>query len=156
MIEISIPGYGKLQCRYLVLDYNGTLALDGRLIAGVKEHLQQLSADLEIHVLTADTFGKAQAGLTGIDCILSILPVDRQDVGKRKYVMDLGEERCVCMGNGRNDRLMLKEAALGIAVIQEEGAAAETLQAADVVCRDIVSALQLLSNPLRLVATLRS
>jgi len=156
MIEISIPGRGKLQCRYLVLDYNGTLAVDGRLIDGVRETLQQLSPKLEIHVLTADTFGKARSGLAGIDCKLSILPADRQDIGKREYVMDLGAEFSVCMGNGRNDRLMLKEAALGIALIQGEGAAVDTLLAADVVCSDIVSALELLSHPLRLAATLRS
>ena len=59
------------------------------------------------------------------------------------------------MGNGRNDQLMLEEAALGIAVILEEGAAAVTLSAADVVCTNIVSALELLDNPLRLIATLR-
>jgi soluble P-type ATPase len=63
------------------------------------------------------------------------------------------------VGNGRNDQLMLKEAALGIAVILEEGAAAATLNAtlnaADVVCTHIVSALELLTNPLRLMATLR-
>jgi soluble P-type ATPase len=51
---------------------------------------------------------------------------------------------------------MLKEAALGIAVVQEEGAFAETLMSADVVCTNIVSALGLLTNPLRLIATLRS
>ena len=156
MIEISIPGRGKLRCSYLVLDYNGTLAVDGRLIDGVGEALRHLSSTLEIHVLTADTFGKARSGLAGISCKLSILPTDHQDIGKREYVKNLGAESSVCIGNGRNDRLMLKEAALGIAVIQGEGAAAETLLDADVVCSGIVSALELLSNPLRLVATLRS
>jgi len=156
MIEISIPGRGDLKCRYLVLDYNGTLAVDGCLMDGVREALQHLSDRIEIHVLTADTFGKARSGLTGISCKLSILPIDRQDIGKREYVTDLGAEFCVCMGNGRNDRLMLKEASLGIAVIQREGAAAETLLAADVVCTGIIPALELLGNPLRLVATLRT
>ena len=56
----------------------------------------------------------------------------------------------------RNDRLMLKEAALGIAVILKEGASAESVAAADVVCTDIVAALELLQNPLRLIATLRT
>jgi soluble P-type ATPase len=51
---------------------------------------------------------------------------------------------------------MLKEAALGIAVLHEEGAASETLLAADVACRSILSALELLTNPLWLKATLRS
>ena len=60
------------------------------------------------------------------------------------------------MGNGRNDALMLKEAALGIAVIQEEGGAVETLLAADIVTHSVLVALDLLLNPLRLTATLRS
>jgi soluble P-type ATPase len=60
------------------------------------------------------------------------------------------------MGNGRNDRLMLKASALGIVVLQGEGAAFETIASADVLCTDILSALSLLSNPLRLIATLRS
>jgi len=91
-----------------------------------------------------------------VPCKLSVLPVEAQDVGKLQYVKRLGSPRCVCIGNGRNDRLMLAEAGLGIAVVLEEGAAGETLQAADVVCTSIGSALGLLTNPLRLVATLRS
>ena len=156
MIEISIPGYKKLQLKHLVLDYNGTLACDGHLLEGVKDSLEKLAEKLKIHVLTADTFGKAHAGLKGVDCKLSILPVDNQDVGKLEYVKNLNSEFTVCIGNGRNDCLMLKEAALGIAVILEEGAALETLTAANVVCTSIVSALELLANPLRLTATLRS
>lgn len=156
MIEISIPGYKKLQLKHLVLDYNGTLACDGNLLEGVKEALEKLADKLKIHVLTADTFGKARAGLEGIDCKLSILPVDNQDVGKLEYVKGLNSGFTVCIGNGRNDRLMLKEADLGIAVILGEGAALEALTAADVVCTSIGSALELLTNPLRLTATLRS
>ncbi len=156
MIEITIPGYKTLQLKHLVLDHNGTLAVDGILVRGVKNTLIALAGQLKIHVLTADTFGKAQSQLEGIPCELTILPLDSQDVDKLEYVKGLGSENTVCMGNGRNDKLMLQEAALGIAVILEEGAAVETLVAADVVCKDIISALELLSNPLRLTATLRS
>ena len=156
MIEIKIPGYKTLQLRHIVLDHNGTLAVDGILLSGVKEQLKTLAADLDIHVLTADTFGIAQTQLEGVPCKLSILPQDDQDIGKLEYIKMLGSEHTVCIGNGRNDRLMLKDAALGIAVILEEGTAVETLTSADVVCKDIVSALELLTNPLRLTATLRS
>ncbi len=156
MIEISVPGYKDLRLEHLVLDYNGTLACDGQLIPGVSRCLEGLAQDLEIHVVTADTFGKAQSQLEGLPCKLVVLPRDGQDVGKRVYVRQLGPERTACIGNGRNDRLMLKEAALGIAVVEEEGAAAETLMAADAVCPSILSAFALLTNPLRLVATLRS
>ena len=156
MIEIDIPGHKVLQLEHLVLDYNGTLACDGQLISGVTQELDSLSESLQIHVLTADTFGRARSGLGDIRCKLSILSPGDQDSGKLGYVEALGSGSAVCIGNGCNDRLMLKAAALGIAVILEEGAAMTTILAADVVCRSIVSALELLSNHLRLVATLRS
>ena len=156
MLTIAIPGYKDLQIEHMVLDYNGTLACDGELIPGVKGLLEVLAEDLQIHVVTADTFGKVRSGLEGCPCQCVVLGVEDQDAGKLAYVKRLGPEGAVCIGNGRNDRLMLKEAAVGIALVQEEGAAAETLAAADVVCGDILSALRLLTDPLRLVATLRS
>lgn len=155
MLEINIPGDRKLQLKHMVLDYNGTIACDGDLIAGVKENLVALADQLQIHILTADTFGKARSGLEGIKCELSIIDSNAQDVSKLEYVKRLGAENAVCVGNGRNDQLMLKEAALGIAVILEEGAAVAALKAADIVCTHIVAALELLTNPLRLMATLR-
>jgi soluble P-type ATPase len=156
MIEVAIPGYRTLRLEHLVLDYNGTLAVDGEPLPGVTDVLKNLAKNLEVHVLTADTFGKVRSRLEGVPCRLSILPVENQDMGKLDYVKALGTERTVCMGNGRNDRLMLKEAALGVAVILDEGIAVETLNSADVVCTGILSALELLTNPLRLTATLRS
>ena len=156
MIEVDIPGHRRLQLHHLVLDYNGTLAEDGLLIPGVEPTLQSLSKDIGIHVLTADTFGNVRSRLANVPCNLVILAPTQQDIGKRDYVRELGAQNAASIGNGRNDRLMLKESALGIAVILQEGCAAETLAAADAVCTDIVSALKLLSNPLRLIATLRS
>ncbi|MDJ0781024.1 MAG: ATPase P [Desulfosarcinaceae bacterium] len=155
MIACEIPGMGPLRLRHLVLDYNGTLAVDGGLLPGVAERLQSLAKDLSITVLTADTFGRAAQGLGDLPCELAILPEGSQDIAKREFVRGLGAEMCVCIGNGRNDRLMLETAALGVAVILGEGAAGSALLAADVVCTSITSALDLLVNPLRLAATLR-
>ncbi len=156
MIEISVPGYKKLEIKHLVMDYNGTMACDGILLDGLKEQLEALSNTLEIHVLTADTFGNAASELSGLPVTLSILPQDNQDGGKLEYIRKLGPAFTMCIGNGRNDRLMLKEAGLGIALLQEEGAAFETLISADIVCRNIMDALALLTNAKRMVATLRS
>jgi len=156
MIETAIPGFKKLALKHLVLDFNGTLACDGYLLPDVGKALNALSTHLDIHVLTADTFGRAVGQLDGVSCTVSILPESDQANGKLAYVEKLGADVCVCIGNGRNDQLMLKAASLGIAVVLEEGASSETLQAADVVCTRILSALALLTNPLRLTATLRS
>jgi P-type E1-E2 ATPase len=156
MIEINIPGNKILQLEHLVLDYNGTIAFDGALIDGVKEALAELSQMLTVHVITADTFGSVKKALEDIDCKLVVIPLEHQDAAKLEYVKNLGREQTVSMGNGLNDRLMLKASALGVAVVSGEGAAFETLASADVVCTDTLSALSLLIHPLRLTATLRS
>lgn len=156
MLEIAIPGYKNLALAHLVLDYNGTIAQDGDLISGVGERLAALSKDLEVHVLTADTFGTVKEQLAQTECRLSVIPKGDQAQAKRAYVRDLGNEHCACVGNGRNDSLMLKESVLGIAVMQAEGAAAEAVMAADVAVSSILDALDLLLQPLRLTATLRS
>ena len=155
MISIQIPGYGKMELNHLVLDYNGTLAVDGILLPGVAETLQSLSRQLAIHVITADTFGKAGNGLAGVDCRLSILEPGRQDQAKLDFVEGLGAAKTAAVGNGRNDALMLEAAALGIAVILGEGASSLTIRKGDVVCTNIIDALELLTHPLRLTATLR-
>ena len=156
MITVDIPGYRQLNLSHLVLDYNGTLAVDGNLVAGAGSLLTRLAGDVHIHVITADTFGLVRRGMADIPCSVSVLPPGNQDQAKLDYITGLGPEQTVCMGNGRNDRLMLQAAGLGVAVILEEGAAAQTLIAADVVCRTILDALELLLEPLRLTATLRS
>jgi soluble P-type ATPase len=62
----------------------------------------------------------------------------------------------LAVGNGRNDVLLLEKAALGICVVQLEGAAVISMQAADMVCVDINDALDLLLRSHRMTATLRN
>jgi soluble P-type ATPase len=155
VIAIDIPGVREMRLEHLVPDYNGTAAVDGALIAGVAERLRALSARLQVHVVTADRLGRAQAELAGLPCTLCVLPPGEQDVRKLEYVERIGAGRVVAIGNGRNDRAMLEVAALGVVVVQAEGAAIETLLAADVVVSSVVDALDLLASPLRLAATLR-
>ena len=42
-MHIEIPGYKTLDLKYLLLDYNGTIAVDGRLSDSVKELIQEVS-----------------------------------------------------------------------------------------------------------------
>jgi soluble P-type ATPase len=150
MLELQIPGHKPLSLLHLVLDYNGTIACDGRIIQGVKERLEHLARSLEVHILTADTFGNVQKELSGIPSRLTVIPRENQAEAKLDYVERLGPEHSVCIGNGRNDRLMLKEAALGIAVIQVEGSAVAAILEADIITLNILDALDLLLHPLRL------
>jgi soluble P-type ATPase len=157
MIVANIPGKEEtLEIRHLVLDFNGTLALDGKIKPGVAERLIELAGSLQVHVVTAGTFGGVEREIAGIPCTLKVLEGPDQTGQKARYVEELGAVHTACIGNGRNDRAMLEKARLGILVIQEEGAAKESLLAADVVCTGIMDALQLLLRPLRLTATLRT
>jgi soluble P-type ATPase len=155
MIRIDIPGGAALQLENLVLDFNGTLACNGLLLPGVRKRVEDLSRLVRVHVVTADTFGQARTELADSRCELHILEPQNQARAKLEYVQRLGAERTACVGNGRNDALMMDAAVLGIAVVQTEGTAVQTLQAADVVVREITDALDLLIHPQRLVATLR-
>lgn len=156
MIKVNIPGYEALEIEHVVLDYNGTLAVDGTLIPGAAERLVALSKRVSVRVVTADTFGKVRAQLDGFPIQVTVLPSENIHLAKLAFIRALGPEKTVAIGNGRNDREMLKHAALGICVCQREGCAVETLQAADILVTHIADALQLLEEPLRLVATLRS
>jgi len=155
MLEINIPGAQTLRLSHLILDYNGTLARDGSLLEEVAERLEILTKHLEIHIVTADTFGSVSTQVAHLPVRLAVIPPEKQAQAKAAYIENLGPANSVAIGNGRNDAFMLQQAALGIAVMQTEGAAIETLLAADVVTPGIVDALDLLLHPDRLKATLR-
>ena len=155
MIEVKVPGRDPYRLQHLVLDVNGTIAIDGQLIAGVAKRLDELRRSVQVHLLTADTRGRqgaidAQLGMQAV----RISPTD-QVAQKAAFVTELGRETVCAVGNGAIDAGMLREAALAIAVLGEEGLAVEALNAADVAVPHINAGLDLLLDPLRLVATLR-
>ena len=155
MIEIAIPGAKTLRLSTAIIDFNGTLAQDGRLLDGVADRLCSLATVLEVHVVTGDTHGNARDALSELPVQVHIMPSDGQRGAKRAFLGTIGADRVVAIGNGFNDGDLLEHAALSIAVLSGEGSAPETLFAADVVCANICDALDLLLIPKRLVATLR-
>ncbi|MGH8126873.1 MAG: HAD family hydrolase [Gammaproteobacteria bacterium] len=155
-LHIDIPGRAGLALTDLVLDFNGTLAADGSMLTGVSERLARLAAILQIHVVTGDTYGSAAEALAEEPVRLVVLEAHEQARAKRDYLQRLGTAGTVAIGNGRNDCEMLHTAALGIAVLGPEGTCAALLAAANVLTTDVLTALDLLLHPRRLVATLRS
>ena len=155
MIELSIPGRGDLRLQHLVTDVNGTLAVDGKLIEGLAKRFALLRDRLTVHLLTADTHGRQAM----IDQQLNLTAIRIQGGNevsqKADYVRKLGSETVAAIGQGANDAAMLKEAALGICVMSQEGVATETLLSADLLVPNIMAALDLLDKPLRILASLR-
>lgn len=155
MIAIDIPGMKRLTIKNIVLDFNGTIAMDGSLIPGVGEKLNSLAGSLDIYILTADTFGTVLSACSSVSAKVVVLKETPGSREKLKFIEGLGAHETSAIGNGANDILMLEGAALGIAVIGPEGASSKALMAADVVVKDINDGLGLLLKPQRLAATLR-
>ena len=153
--EIDINNYKKITIAHIVLDYNGTLAKDGLLKEGVKTLLPQLSKLFAVHVITADTFGSVHKQLEAFDVNVKVLESKEHTKEKAAFIQTLGASLCAAVGNGNNDVTMLETAELGIALIGDEGCATKTLLASDVVCHTIEDALELFTQPKRLIATLR-
>lgn len=155
MIHIEIPDWKTVHLAHLVLDYNGTIARDGILLPGVAEMIVEFDAVVEVHVVTGNTFNTAERELARLPCRVIILPPEKQTRHKLEYVQKLGHRQCAAFGNGRNDRLMLKQVAVGVAVLGEEGAAVQAIASADAVVHNVLDAFSLLKDPYRLKALLR-
>ena len=151
-LRFEIPGAAPLEIEHLLLDVNGTLTHEGKLVPGVSPRLRSLDEDLDIRLVSSDTLGtmKRISETLGIEAT-------RVDRGERKksLVEELGPERCAAIGNGANDALMLDAAALGIAVLGAEGAAVQAMQSADLTVPSINAGLDLLLDPASLASTLR-
>lgn len=155
MLNITVPGVGKLEVKQLVLDLNGTITLDGKIIEGVAERLDWLSRLVDIFVITSDTRGNAERVTRDLRVRLHKIKEGAEDVQKLELVRGTGEGKTVSIGNGSNDVLMLKESVIGICVLGGEGASVGAMMASDVIVSDINDALDLFLKPDRLVATLR-
>ena len=154
-MKIVIPEYKTLNLDTLFLDFNGTIAIDGVVPESVKRRLRVLAEDLRIYVLTADTHGNAKEQCADIPVILHTFPTGSAREYKKEIVKSMGARHCVAIGNGRNDELMLKEAALSIVIMDEEGACGRALRAADLCVRSMEDGLDLLIHPSRVIAGLR-
>lgn len=154
-MRIEIPGYKVLELKYLVLDYNGTIAIDGAIPDQVKDRLRLLADELKIYVLTADTHGTARENCEELPLEIRTFSEGSAMDAKYRTVKELGIDSCVAVGNGRNDVLMLRESSLAIAVMDWEGMCGGLMSEADVCVHKIEDALDLLLYPKRLIATLR-
>jgi len=155
MIKIVIPGWGNMEIENMVLDLNGTIATDGKISSEVKEKINHLSEKVKIYIFTADTQGTASEEISNME--VELVKVSEEDSAevKLRALESLDPTRTIAVGNGNNDQLILKEAALSIAVLGDEGMSVSAMKNADIVAKNISVALDLFLKPKRLTATLR-
>jgi len=155
MIKIDIPGWENLEIENIVLDMNGTIATDGKILPEVKQRIESLSDEVKIYFLTADTYGTADDEIRDMKAELVKIAGEDTQKGKLQFVKTLDLEKTVAVGNGNSDQLIMKEACLGIAVLGDEGIFIPTMKNSDLVVKNIYDALNLFLKPKRLIATLR-
>ena len=153
-LRIDIPRWGSVDIENMVIDLNGTLATDGEIPREVKERIDALSHLVKIYILTADPQRPAKEEIWGMKA--ELVRVLGEDSKQRKldFLRALNPEMTVAVGNGSNDQLILKEAAFGIAVLGEEGVSVSAIQSADILVKNVESALDLFLKPRRLITTL--
>lgn len=115
----------------------------------------KVASSLKIHIVTADTFGKATEELRGLPVDLFILEPGHERASKARFVSSL-EGGVAVLGNGSNDLLMMEKGDLAIVLLGREGLYPPLLTRAHVVMRSALDALGLFLKPERLKATLRS
>ncbi len=158
MIELHLPGGTSLELNHLVSDFNGTLAVDGKLLPGVVDRLLLLAGEIPITVLTSDTVGTARDELAELPVSVKIVamggkPGDEAEQ-KRTFVKTRGDG-VVFLGNGWNDIGAVEAAELSIVVLGREGAAGPAVAQASLVVTSPLDALDLLLHPKRLLSGLR-
>jgi soluble P-type ATPase len=153
-LKVDIPGWGSVDIENIVIDLDGTIATDGKIAPEVKEKIGALSKLAKIFILTANPRGSANEETSGMKA--ELIRVSNEDSKGRKFdfLKTLNLEMTVAIGNGSNDQLILKEAAFGIAVLGDEGVSVSAIKSADVVVKNIESALDLFLKPRRLITIL--
>ncbi len=155
MRTFSVPDLSEFNIENLVLDYNGTFAYKGESNGKVLHLLKEISKNLKIYIVTANTFGKINHFKDQLPVEIHIFPPENQVKLKADFIKIIGEEKTIAIGNGSNDARMLKEAAIGIAVIENKIASFKAIENANIVRKSIIDALYLILNPDLIFATLR-
>jgi soluble P-type ATPase len=154
MIPIHRPGQEPLEIEFILLDFEGTLALDRRVHPKAKDKINLLSKRTKIYILTKEEKECVEEFLKKVKA--EVIYLTEGEVSQRKLdlLRQLGATRTVAIGNGLDDAPMIEEAGLGICIIGKEGTSVEAMKKADVVVMDILNALDFLLKPLRQTATL--
>lgn len=156
MLKYKIPGREDIEIENIVFDYNGTIAVDGKVLEGVKELLPELEKYVDIYILTADTYGTVKKECSHIGAKVLTFPKENAGKSKNEIIKRINGQKTICIGNGFNDILMFKEAIISIAVIEGEGASGKLLPYADIITTSIIDGINIILNENRMKATLRN
>jgi soluble P-type ATPase len=154
MIPIERPGLNPLEIEFVLIDFEGTLAIDRRVHPKAKDKINLLSKRTKIYILTKEKKELIEERLRKVKAEIIYLAEGDSSQRKLDLLRQLGPTGCVAIGNGLDDAAMIQEAGIGICVIGKEGSSGEAVKNAALVFTDILDALDFLLKPLRQNTTL--
>lgn len=146
-------GVGETELTTIVLDLNGTIALNGEIVPGVEGRIRKLKElGFNIYLFTGDQRGNASthAQKLGIEVQKAITSDQKEELTRK-----LDVDHAVAIGNARIDIGTFKPCKLRIGTLQSEGIHIGILEHIDILVPSINDALDLLINENSLNATLR-
>jgi len=152
---INVPETGKYEIENIVFDYNGTIAINGEIISGVLEKIVKLTELFNVTIITADTFNTVRKAFKGTNVNIHVIDNENGTIQKKEFIKNIGSNKTIALGNGRNDQLMLKEAIISIAILNDEGVSLKALNNADFLLKDINHFFEMIEEPKKLIAILR-
>ena len=144
----------NLELHFVLIDFEGTLAMDGRVHPKAKDKVNLLSKRATIYILAKSNREKVEETLRKMKA--EILYVTEGDSSQQKLdvLQRLGPHQTAVIGNGFDDVQIMEQAGLGMCVIGKEGSSPEAVAKADLVVTSVLDALDFLLKPLRQGATL--
>jgi P-type E1-E2 ATPase len=152
---IDIPSVGVFSIENIVFDFNGTLAKDGKVPPRVYRQILGLTQELDVYIITADTFETVKDIFDGTEVHVKVVSMENGSLDKKELIESLDPKKTIALGNGSNDAQMLKESAISIAVLGNEGLSLKALENSDLMIKNINDFFEMMKEPKKLIATLR-
>lgn len=149
-MRIEIPGVKTLELKNIFIDYNGTIAKNGKPYEGILEILDELAQSFNVFIITGDTFGHVATYFeqSHVQVLIAYTADEKYDVVS-KY------KETLTIGNGSIDYKMFMISDLSFCVIGDEGASFKAMSHADIIVKDIFHVIEMILEPKKIIATLK-
>lgn len=152
-MKYNINGVGEIEINTIVMDINGTLALRGKIITGVKNKLSELKEKgFKLILVSSDQRGNAQEIANDLEIEFYAAKTLEE---KAEFMQSLNPENTAAIGNARIDIGLFKNAKLSIATLQAEGIHTGIIKHVDIIVPSIIDALNLLLDKYTVESTMK-
>jgi len=153
-MKYDFSNQSSIEIKTIVLDLNGTLAVNGQLVVGVAERIERLKNELgfRLILLSGDQRGNGSF-------IANALGIDFRKANSREEkecaILEYDCKTTAAIGNARIDIGTFKQAKIAIATLQGEGIHTGILKEVDIIVPSILDALDLFIDPDSFKATMK-